>query len=84
MNKGQATLQIGKNGLTAGVIENIKTFFKTREAVKICMLKSAGHNREKVREIAKKIQGALGDKFTYRIVGFTIFLKKWRKSRKGL
>ena len=32
-------------------------------------------------EIAEKIQKELGAKFTYRIVGFAIFLKKWRKER---
>ena len=82
MKKGQSTLQIGKNGLTEGIIENIKTYFKNRENVKVCLLKGAGHDREKVREIATSIQEKLGDKFTYKIVGFTIFLKKWRKARK--
>ena len=82
MSKFQATLQIGKNGLTDGIIENIKTCFKTRENVKICLLKSAEHDREKVREIAEKIQQELGKKFTYRIIGFTIFLKKWRKVKR--
>lgn len=82
MSPFQATLQIGKNGLTSGILENVKNCFKTRENVKICLLKSVGHDREKVREIAEKIQKELGKKFTYKIVGFTIFLKKWRKERK--
>lgn len=80
MNKWQATLQIGKNGFTEGIIENIKNCFKTRESVKVCLLKSAGHDREKVREIAEKICRELGKRYTYKIVGFTIFLKKWRKA----
>lgn len=79
MNKGQATLQIGKNGFKDGTIEALKNCFKTRENVKVCLLKSAGRDKEKVREIAEEIQGELGKKFTYKIVGFTIFLKKWRK-----
>ena len=81
MNKGQASLQIGKNGLTLGIVENIKNCFKTRNDVKVCLLKSAGHDREKVKVIAESIRKELGKKYTYKIIGFTIFLKKWRKVR---
>lgn len=77
----QASIQIGKNGLTSGIIENIKTCFKTHNDVKVCLLKSAGHDRKKAKEIAEKIQEELGNKYTYKIIGFTIFLKKWRKAR---
>ena len=79
MKSNQAVLQIGKNGLTSGIIENIKNCFKTHNDVKVCLLKSAGHDRKKVREIAEQIIEELGKKYTYKIVGFTIFLKKWRK-----
>ena len=82
MNKGQATLQIGKNGFTEGIMENIKNCFKTRNYVKICLLKSAGRETKKVKEIAERIQKELGKKFTHKIVGFTIFLKKWEKAKR--
>ena len=82
MNLGQATLHIGKNGLNSGILETLKTCFKDREAMKIVLLKAAGHTKENVREIAEKIKGELGNKFTYKIVGFTIFLKKWRKAKR--
>ncbi len=81
MKSLQASIQIGKNGLNSGTIEVIRNAFKTHNDVKIHILKSAGHDREKVREIAEKIQQELGNKFTHKIVGFTIFLKKWRKTR---
>ena len=84
MKSNQAILQIGKNGLTSGIIENIKNCFKTHENVKVCLLKSAGHDKATAKKIAEQIQEELGKKYTYRIVGFTIFLKKWRKERKGL
>ncbi len=83
MNKGRVTLQIGKNGFSEGLIETIEDCFKTRENIKISLLKSAGHSRENVKKIAEKIIKRLGNKYTYRIVGFTIFLKKWRKPRKN-
>lgn len=81
MKTKQAVLQIGKKGLTEGIIEKMKNCFKTREDVKVCLLKSAGRDRETIKEIADKIQKELGEKYTYKIVGFTIFLKKWRKAR---
>jgi len=77
----QASIQIGKNGLTDGTIEIIKNCFKTYKDVKISVLKSAGHDKEKVKGMAEKIQEELGRKYTFRIIGFTIFLKKWRKEK---
>ena len=82
MGRGQASLQIGKNGFQKGTVEAIKNYFKTREDVKINFLKSSEHTKEIVKETAEKIQKQLGEKYTYKIVGFTIFLKKWRKARK--
>ena len=81
MNKGQAQLQIGKGGLKEGTIQTLQEYFKDREDVKVVLLKSAGHEKKNVKEIADKIIGELGNKYTYRIIGFTIFLKKWRKAR---
>ena len=84
MKKFQASLQIGKNGLNSGIITNLKNCFKSRENVKIHVLKSAGHDKEKLKEIGEEIVSKLGEKHTYKIVGFTIFVKKWRKVRKDL
>lgn len=81
MKSFKAHIQIGKNGLTDGILIVIKNAFANRDDVQISVLKSAGHDKEKVMEIADKIIESLGNKFTYRIVGFSIFLKKWRKPR---
>ena len=75
-------IQIGKNGLTEGTIELLKTAFSSREGVKVHVLKSAGHDREKVKEIGEKIINELGLNYTYKILGFTLFLKKWRKPKR--
>ncbi len=82
MNTKSCTINIGKNGVTDGTIEFLENSFKTREDVKICVLKSAGHEKENVLEIANMIIGKLGNKYTYKVLGFTIFLKKWRKARR--
>lgn len=78
----QISMQIGKNGVTEGTIEWLKNAFKTHEIVKISVLKSGGHEKEKVKEIADKMISELGRKFTYRIVGFTISVRKWRKDKR--
>ena len=72
-------LQIGKNGLTENFIETIRDRFKKYNNIKISILKSAGHEREKVKEFSERILDALGKNYTAKAVGFTIFLKKWRK-----
>jgi len=82
MKKGQANFQIGKNGLSSGFIEGLETAFKTRDNVKIHVLKSAGHYKEKIEGIAKEIVDKLGKKYTYKIIGFSIFIKKWRKEKR--
>ena len=75
-------INIGKNGFNEGIINALKTTFKTRENVKISVLKSAGHTKEKVVEIAEKIVGSLGKNYDYTIVGFILSLRKYRKPRR--
>lgn len=68
--------------MTEGTIKWLKNAFKTRELVKISVLKSGGHEKEKVKEMADKIVSELGRNFTYRIVGFTVNVRKWRKDKR--
>jgi RNA-binding protein YhbY len=77
----QTEMQIGKNGLKEGTIEWLKNAFKKHDLVKISVLKSAGHDREHVREMSEKILNALGKNYTCRIVGFALIIRKWRKSK---
>lgn len=78
------TIQLGKKGLTSEFLDDIKTRFDNKkiENIKISVLRSARENaREDIKKYAEKIINFLGKKFTYKILGFSIFLKKWRKSR---
>jgi len=77
-----STIHIGKNGLTENVFETIKDRFKNHQNVRIIFLKAAGRDREKIKQGAEEIVSKLGRNYTYRIIGFTIFLKKWRKSQR--
>jgi len=72
-------LQLGKKGLTSEFIKNLKRVLNNTENVRISLLKTSTRDKEKVREWAKEIIKNLGKKFTYKIIGYTIILKKWRK-----
>jgi RNA-binding protein YhbY len=82
MKKGIPVFQIGKRGLSDDLIGTIKSAFAKRENVKVTLLKSAGHTKEKTKEAAERIVDKLGKNFTYRIIGFTIVIKKWRKPKR--
>lgn len=75
-------MQLGKNGITENFISCMKTCFKSHENIKISVLKSAGHEREKIKEYSNKIIERLGRFYTAKIIGFTIMVKKWRKARR--
>lgn len=75
-------IQIGKNGLTEGLVTRLKNDFKTHELVKIHVLKSAGHDKEKVAEMSEELLDKLGKKFTCRIIGFILIIRKWRKEKR--
>lgn len=74
-------VQLGKQGISENFINTLKTHFKNHEIVKVSILKNAGHDKSKVKEYCNNILGQLGKKYTGKIVGFTIILKKWRKNR---
>ena len=80
----QVLMQIGKNGLTRGVIDAVKVMFKKHENVELRILKSFSRDREVVRKTIEQLISDLGNEgfFTYRIVGFKVFIKKWRKKPK--
>ncbi len=75
--------QLGKQGLTEGFIELLEKTFKNHELVKIAVLKSACRDRDALKKIAEEICSELKKKmnkgFTAKIVGFTLYVRKWRK-----
>lgn len=72
-------MHLGKNKITENFVETIKDHFKNHDAVKISVLKGGGHNQTTVRAYAEEILEKLGKNYTAKVIGFTIFLKKWRK-----
>jgi RNA-binding protein YhbY len=75
-------MQLGKNGLTEGFVSTLKVNFQNHDNVRISVLKSAGHEREKIKEYSEKLLEKLGNNYTARLIGFKIILKKWRKAKR--
>jgi len=82
MRKGLVRFQIGKNGVTEGVRESLASAFKTRKIIKISVLKNAVRDKEKVREMAEELISSMEGSYKYKIIGFTIVLRKSRKIQK--
>jgi len=78
----QGNVQLGKKGVTENFIETLKDHFKKHENIKVSVLKNAGHKKENIKKYSEEILDSLGKSYTAKIIGFTIFLKKWRKARK--
>ena len=75
-------MQLGKAGLSENFIETLRKSFKRHENIKIALLKTCSRDREEIEEIAKEICSKLGNEkqvFKYKILGFTIFLKRCKR-----
>ena len=75
-------VQIGKKGLTTNLVENLKKYFKSREFLKIRILKSACRDRDEARKMSEDIILKLGNNYTYRLIGYTLSVRKWRKPKR--
>ena len=75
-------IQIGKNKVSENFMGTLKDHFKDHENIKVSVLKGAGADKKKVKEYSEEILEGLGRNYTGRIVGFTIFIKKWRKPKR--
>ena len=72
--------QIGKQGITDKFISTLKDHIKKSENIKISVLKNATRERNEMGKLSETILDKLGRKYTSRIIGFTIVVKKWRKN----
>ena len=80
MTQGQ--IQLGKQGITENFITTLKNHFNRHDNVKVHILKSAGHNKGDIKKYTRDIIEKLGRNYTAKTLGFTIFVKKWRKARR--
>ena len=79
----QLQLQLGKKGLTKEFLEDLKNRFEKSKItnIKISVLPSARESKTDVKKYSEEIKEFLGKKYTTRLLGFSIFIKKWRKAR---
>lgn len=69
--------QIGKQGLTEGVVESLKTAFKHHKIIRISVLKSSGRDRNSILDLAKEISDKVsGGKYVHKVIGFTIIMRR--------
>ena len=71
-----AKFQIGKAGITQGVLDALTLVFKTHKNVRISVLKSSGRDKSKIVEMADELRDKLPGRYVYRIIGFTIILQR--------
>jgi len=75
----EMSFQIGKSGLTEGVLQSLELAFKNHKVLRLSVLKNAVRDKEKVKEIATEIAEKLNGRYSYRIIGFTIVMRKLKK-----
>lgn len=73
-------LQIGKKGLTPEFVEQSKRIFENEQMVKVSILKSACRDKKEAEKIADELLDLLGKNYTYRLVGYVLTIRKWRKA----
>tara|TARA_Y100000310_G_C20530314_1_gene738099 strand:- start:438 stop:704 length:267 start_codon:yes stop_codon:yes gene_type:complete len=81
----QKEIQLGKKGITAEFVKDIeKRLEKHRNiTLKVSVLKSARpEGKVDVKRYAEELVDKLGEKYTVKTLGFSIFLRKWRKARR--
>ena len=77
-----SSVQIGKNGVSNNLIETLKSHFKNHQNVKVVFLKNSIRDKNKIRKHAEEILEKLGKNYSYRIIGFTVFIKRWRRDQR--
>jgi len=75
-------LQIGKNGLTAAFVDQVKSIFEKETLVKISILKSACRDKKDAEKIGRDLIEALGKKYDYKLVGYVLTVVKYRKAQR--
>lgn len=72
----ESKFQIGKKGISEETIQSLSQDLKTHNKIRISVLRSADRDKNKVKEIAKEIMQKVNYDCNYKIIGFTIILKK--------
>ncbi len=86
MKSKLANFEMGKKGLNKNFIDALEKTFKNHDLIKVSILKSATRDRKEALKIAQQICSELkkreSKEFTAKMIGFTMFIRKWRKLKK--
>lgn len=74
----ESEVQLGKQGVSENFIATLKGHFQNHKIVKVSVLKNARKSKDDVRAYAEQIIQGLGGRYTYKTIGFTIILRKWK------
>lgn len=80
----ESKFQIGKNGITQGVIDSLNLSLKTHNQIRISVLKSAERDKKNIILMAEEIKERVIYYSHYKIIGFTIILKRQKSKKKSL
>jgi len=74
-------LQLGKEGLSPGFVEQVRGIFEKEKILKISILKSACRDKKGAEKIGDELIRALGVKYGYKLVGYVLTVIKYRRPR---
>jgi RNA-binding protein YhbY len=75
-------LQMGKNGLSAAFVGQVRSIFEKERVLKISLLRSACRDKKGAEKIGEELVGALGVKYEYKLVGYVLTIVKYRKAQR--
>jgi RNA-binding protein YhbY len=67
---------LGKNGLTPQVMGSLNFALKTHKQIRISVLKSLSRDKQQIKQLAEEMLEKAQYLCKYRIIGFTIILRK--------
>ena len=77
-----ARFQIGKAGISPGVITTLATLLQTHKFIRISALKNSGRDRDSIKAMAEQLIAQLPWPCSYKVIGFTIVLRKHPTGKK--
>lgn len=76
MSSGAVSFQIGKAGITPAIVAQLNRLLEHHKHIRISALPSSGRTRTTMRTTANTLAEQLAHPCEYRIIGFTIALRK--------
>lgn len=73
-------MQLGKQGVTDNFIGTLEGHFQNHKVVRISVLKNARKSKNDVKVHADEIIKRLGERYTCKMIGFTIIIRKHKNS----